>query len=71
MHCLQVRQPYTPVSPETVQRQEKQVKPVQTMVWGSLAAAFWAQLLGTQVAVSVTRLPSGRVVRQDATLQFM
>ena len=47
------------------------MKPVQTMVWGSLAAAFWAQLLGTPGTVSVTRLPSGRVVRQDATLQFM
>ncbi len=47
------------------------MKPVQTMVWGGLAAAFWAQLLGTPGTVSVTRLPSGRVVRQDATLQFM
>ena len=46
------------------------MKRVQTTVWGSLAAAFWAQLLGTRGAVSATRLPSGRVVRQDATLQF-
>lgn len=40
-------------------------------VWVRLACAVWAQLLCSPGTVTSVRLPSGKVVRQSATLEFM
>ncbi len=53
-----------------VQRSPKQAE-APSSVWVRLAAAFWAQLLGNPGTVTSLRLPSGKVVRQSATLEFM
>ena len=50
-------------------RNHKQADAPST-IWVRLACAFWAQLLCSPGRVTSLRLPSGKAVRQSATLEF-
>ena len=43
----------------------------QPSLWVRLATAFWAKLMGVSGPIVVMRLSSGKIVQQDATLQFL